>query len=258
MTAAPLSDDEAIRLRHGSSAERAHLQALAEDDPALAAQLADWNRQDAALQALYAPVADEPVPQRLRAALVPAPRHLPRHLPSRLPWRAAAAVALLALGFAGGWGMAQQARPVAPGLAQAALASYATYAVEERHPVEVAADDEAHLVQWLSKRLGTKIRPPDLGAEGFRLIGGRLLPGDAAPAGLLMYEDDLGRRLALYVTRSRGGPETDLAFAEARDAGGAQAFWWVEGDLACALAGDLPRDTLRRLALAAYHGLTEA
>jgi len=45
-----------------------------------------------------------------------------------------------------------------------------------------------------------------------------------------------------------------MAFAEEP---GAQAFWWIDGNLGCALAGDLPRDQLRRLAISAYHGLTE-
>ena len=45
-----------------------------------------------------------------------------------------------------------------------------------------------------------------------------------------------------------------LAFAEVP---GAQAFWWIDRGLGCALVGDLPRDTLRRLALQAYHDLTE-
>ena len=116
------------------------------------------------------------------------------------------------------------------------------------------AEDEAHLVKWLSKRLGTPIRPPDLSPDGFRLIGGRLLPGETSPAALLMYEDVLGRRLALYVTRREGG-ETELAFAEEP---GRRAFWWIEEGLGCALVGDLPRDALRRLAISAYHGLTEA
>lgn len=248
-----ISSEEAQALRHGTAAERSRLAALAAGDPGLEEDLADWDRQDAALRALYAPVAEEPLPDRLleavRAArLPPAPRH------GAALWRIAAAFALLALGFAAGWGGARLMPGTPAGVAQAAMAGYATYAVEVRHPVEVAADDEAHLVQWLSKRLGTPIRPPDLAGEGFTLIGGRLLPGDVSPAALLMYEDTLGRRLALYITRSEGA-QSELAFAEEP---GRQAFWWVEDGLGCALAGDLPRETLRRLAVAAYHGLTEA
>lgn len=252
-----ITTEEALRLRHGAAAERSRLAALAAGDPALADEIAGWDRQDAALRALYASVAEEPLPDRLLETLRAA-RQAPviaAARPAPALWRSAAAVALLALGFGAGWGGARLV-PAAtdPPLAQAAMASYATYSVEVRHPVEVAAADEAHLVQWLSKRLGTPIRPPDLAAEGFALIGGRLLPGDATPAALLMYEDDLGRRLALYITRSEGA-EQDLAFAEEP---GKQAFWWVENGLGCALAGDLPRETLRRLAVAAYHGLTEA
>jgi anti-sigma factor RsiW len=250
--------EEALRLRHGPEADQARLRALAETDAGLAALMADWDRQDAAMRALYAPVAEEPLPERLRAQIAAARRGAPGQETSRpaLPLRRlAAALALVALGFGAGWGGAwlMQA-PALPSLAAAAMASFATYAVEVRHPVEVAADDEAHLVQWLSNRLGTPFRPPDLSSGGFRLIGGRLLPGATSPAALLMYEDDLGRRLALYLTRS-DAMESDLAFAEEP---GRQAFWWVEGDLACALVGDLPKETLRRLAIAAYHDLTEA
>ena len=242
-----LSDEEALALRHGDAGAVARLAGHEQEDPELAARLEEWDRQDAALRTLYAPIADEPVPDRLRAALVPQDRAL-------WPLRIAAAVALVGFGFAAGWGVARLSPQGTVGLAQAALGSFATYAVEVAHPVEVPASDEAHLVRWLSKRIGQPILVPDLASEGFRLIGGRLVPGEGTPAGLLMYEDGLGRRLTLYVTRVEGA-ETDLAFAEAP---GAQAFWWIEGTLGCALVGDLPRDTLRRLAVRAYHDLTEA
>lgn len=242
-----LSDEDLLLLRHGDAADRATLASHAAGDGQVAAKLAEWDRQDAALRTLYAPVAEEPVPARLRAALHPQPAN------RAALWRIAAAAVLVGLGFAAGWGAARLQAPPGQSLAMAALGSYATYAVEVAHPVEVPASDEAHLVKWLSKRLGQPIRVPDLARDGFRLIGGRLVPGQVSPAGLLMYEDAMGRRLTIYVTRAEG-TETDLAFAEAP---GAQAFWWVDGGLGCALVGDLPRDTLRRLALQAYHDLTE-
>lgn len=249
--ASRITAEEALRLRHGSGADQARLAVLAVGDAALAGDLAEWDRQDAALRALYAPVADEPVPARLAETMAAA--RVVRPAPSPVFWRIAAALALVALGFLAGWSGARMLQPVGPALAQTAMASFATYAVEVAHPVEVGAEDEAHLVKWLSKRLGTPIRPPDLSDDGFRLIGGRLLPGETSPAALLMYEDEMGRRLALYLTR-REGAETELAFAEEP---GRRAFWWVEGSLGCALVGDLPRDALRRLAISAYHGLTE-
>lgn len=248
-----ITAEDVMRLRHGSASDQARLWDIAARDPGLAAELEDLDRQDAALRSLYLPVAEEPLPPRLLAVLDAARHARPVGTVETL-WRIAAVIALLGIGFAGGWlGARWMPDAPRPWLAEAAMGGYATYAVEARHPVEVPASDEPHLVQWLSKRLGAPLRPPDLGAEGFQLIGGRLLPGQVSPAALLMYEDDLGRRLALYVTRSDGG-ESELAFAE--DAG-RQAFWWVEDGLGCALAGDLPRETLRRLAVAAYHGLTE-
>ena len=241
--------EEALRLRHGSPQDQARLATLAAGDAALTEELAEWDRQDAALRALYAPVADEPVSARLTATVAAA--RVVR--PSPVLWRIAAALVLVALGFLAGWSGARMLQPAGPALAEVAMASFATYAVEVAHPVEVGAEDEAHLVKWLSRRLGTPIRPPDLSQDGFRLIGGRLLPGETSPAALLMYEDEMGRRLALYVTRREGG-ETELAFAEEP---GRRAFWWIEDGLGCALVGDLPRDTLRHLAISAYHGLTE-
>ena len=47
-------------------------------------------------------------------------------------------------------------------LRSAALVAYAVYAPEVRHPVEVAATQQEHLVQWLSKRLGRPLKVPDL------------------------------------------------------------------------------------------------
>ncbi len=242
-----LSDEDLLSLRHGDAAGRATLARHAAEDDQVAIRLAEWDRQDAALRTLYAPVAEEPVPERLLVALR---RQAPaQSLVLSSLWRIAAAVALVGVGFAGGWAFSRLGADSPDSLARAALTSYATYAVEVAHPVEVPASDEAHLVKWLSKRLGQPIRVPDLARDGWRLV-----PGQASPAGLLMYEDAMGRRLTIYVTRAEGA-ETDLAFAETQ---GAQAFWWIDGGLGCALVGDLPRDTLRRLALQAYHDLTEA
>jgi len=93
-----------------------------------------------------------------------------------------------------------------------ALEAYKLYVVEIRHPVEVPGSEEAHLVQWLSKRLGYEVRAPDLGRIGLKLIGGRLLPGGSgAGAALLMYEGPSGERFTIYCSRA-GTPETALNF----------------------------------------------
>lgn len=245
----PIDDEKLLRLRHGTPEARAHLDGLAGADPEVALRLAEWDRQDAALRSLYDGVAAEPLPERLRAALTP---------PARRPRAAsvAAAVAIFAVGAGAGWIGAQfpvQA-PAREELAAEALRAHATFVVEALHPVEVPASDEAHLVAWLSKRVGARIKTPDLEAVGFRLMGGRIVPDVRGAAAMMMYEDDTGRRVTLYVSSAPEDGETAFRFVRGDDA---QGFWWVDEGLGCALVGDLPRDLLRAIAVRAYEQLIE-
>jgi hypothetical protein len=61
-------------------------------------------------------------------------------------------------------------------LADQAIDAHQVYVTEVRHPVDVGSDQEAHLVAWLSKRLGQKLVATDLAKQGFELVGSRLLP----------------------------------------------------------------------------------
>ena len=78
-------------------------------------------------------------------------------------------VALFVVGAGTGW-FASRLRPNPQvrragdhdRLAQGAVAAYRTFVVEVAHPVEVGVAQEAHLLQWLSKRLGQKLEAPDL------------------------------------------------------------------------------------------------
>jgi len=197
-----------------------------------------------------------PLPDPLRAVLDAARAEDRRQVRRRMavPLRIAAAVALLAVGGAGGYVAARlDGAATAPArFAQNALSAYATYVVEVAHPVEVEAARADHLTQWLSKRLGHPIKAPDFAASGFRLMGGRLLPSDSGPAALFMYEDDLGRRVTLYVTPGAKGGETAFRFIES---GTTQSFYWIDGELSCAVTGDIPREVLRQIAVAAYDQL---
>jgi anti-sigma factor RsiW len=125
-----------------------------------------------------------------------------------------------------------------------------------RHPVEVTAAEEKHLVAWLSKRLDAPLRTPSLAAYGYQLLGGRLLPptraSDPAPLALLMYENAQGKRLSLLVKREANNAETSFRFSE--DAG-ARVFYWIDGPFGYALAGDLDRGELQTIARAVYQQL---
>ena len=172
--------------------------------------------------------------------------------------RAAASLLLgVAIGAAASWTFFEWNSPRSAAgdfgsLAKRAALAHATYAPEVRHPVEVGADQEPHLVAWLSKRLEAEVRVPKLAAEGFALVGGRLLPGEAPspgvplPAAQFMYENANGRRITLYVRKAGLHERADLRYA--REAG-VGIFHWIDGALAYALAsGDMGRGELRRLA----------
>ena len=101
------------------------------------------------------------------------------------------------------------------------------YAAEVRHAVEVDASQQEHLVRWLSKRLGTELKVPVLAAEGFELLGGRLLPGPEGPVAQFMYQDASGKRLTLYVN-ARSKSEGPTAFRFAKE-GNVSVFYWIDG-----------------------------
>jgi anti-sigma factor RsiW len=206
------------------------------------------------LRAAFAERAAEPIPARLCTARLMAER---RRRSRRRVARVAAAVALLAAGGIGGW-TARDFLPPLTSSASAVLASsvfddaiaaHRTFSVETRHPVEVGANEEAHLVQWLSKRLGHPLIVPDLGGLGFQLMGGRLLPADRGPAALFMYEDDKGTRLSCYYLVADIAGATEFKF---REQNGINAFYWIEDGLAYAITANVPRDRLLKIAEIVY------
>ena len=160
----------------------------------------------------------------------------------------------IAIGSVAGYALrgVKPADPAQPSLARNAAMAHVVYTPEVRHPVEVGADQEVHLLQWLSKRLGTPINAPHFGKEGFDLVGGRLLPGERGPVAQFMYQDRGGRRLTLYV---RGDPDNrDTAFRFAQE-GKVGVFYWLDGRLGYALSGEIPRAELPAMADSAYRQL---
>lgn len=222
-------------------------------DPAMAETVRVYRAQNEELRAQFGAIVDEPVPDRLK------PRRLAAGL-HRRRWTAAitASVAWLALGLAGGWlahgwlgvsGGADATRAVA----REAVSAHRVYVVEVRHPVEVFADEEEHLVKWVSKRLGYAVRRPDLTALGYRLVGGRLLPtADGNPAVQFMYEDSAGGRLTLYLSPNETGETTAFRY---REMNGVGVFIWLEEEMGFAISGEMPRDSLLRASTLVYDAL---
>ena len=193
--------------------------------PEEAERVRAYQAQKQALKISFKPALDEPLPERLQAlASPPAPVAVDaqkRPFLARWPLERIAAGLLVALvgGVAGWLGHAQyQAADrqvqLVPLPRQAAVA-HVVFSPDVRRPVEVSAEQEDQLVAWLSKRLGTPVRPPKLGAIGYELIGGRLLPGNSGPVAQFMYHDASGQRLTLYVTtENAANRDTGFRFAK--------------------------------------------
>jgi anti-sigma factor RsiW len=148
--------------------------------------------------------------------------------------------------------------PSVPDYVRDAAIAHAVYQPEQRHPVEVGADQADHLIQWLSKRLGQPLHAPVLRDYGWKLVGGRLLPAgdDAAPGAPLaraqfMYENETGERFTLYVSTGTRSPEAPVAFRLTRRVEAGQttrSLYWIDGTLAYALSGNFDEKRLRILA----------
>ncbi len=135
---------------------------------------------------------------------------------------------------------------------QAAIA-HAVYTPEVKHPVEVGADQQQHLVAWLSKRLGKQLRPPQLAKQGYELVGGRLLPGDSGPVAQFMYADASGQRLTLYVSSGqKQNRDTGFRFAQEGNVG---VFYWIDGSFGYALSAAVGKKELSQIANAVYEQL---
>jgi anti-sigma factor RsiW len=233
---------------------RADVAAWLAAHPDDAERIESYRRLAEELRSTYHGVLDEPVPERLERALRPAGAR-----------RVALLAGLVALGAAlggiAGWQLHDAWRPV-PGpiadtgaaMARRAAVAHAVYSPEVRYPVEVRADQEAHLMAWLSKRLGAPVRAPKLDAVGYSLMGGRLLPGENGPVAHFMYQSERGTRITLYV-RTEAAANQETAFRFAKE-GNVRVFYWMDRKLGYALSSaDISKEDLFKVANVVYQQL---
>lgn len=249
--------------------QRAEVEAWLREHPEDAARVRLWAADAEALRARLGAVLAEPVPQALAQV---AWRKAPATLPAVRWQRWAAGLAVFVLGGTVGAGLMWRLQPTLPALARAgepawvqrAAVAHTVYVPEVRHAVEVKAQEE-HLSRWLTRRLNVPVKLFDLRAQGFELVGGRLLPDAAGPSAQLMYQalpvagataaDAKPVRVTVYLRKP--DTNTPAAFRYERQ-GELGLFYWVEGESveggACgyALVGTLPREKLLALAEAIY------
>ncbi len=240
---------------------------LAEDEEA-ARRVDAYRAQNAALHSLF----DSILNDRLDGRLAEAGERLGKRLDAnaaRRPWwsqpgwqRLAASVAFIAIGLGAGWLGRGQVVP-APTLTQApvqptlqAFADEATQAhtfyANSRFEVEMGADNQDALNNWLSERLGRPVFGPDLASIGYRLIGGRSLPAEGGAVAQYMYETGGGNRLTLFVGTPQANQQAAFSFVKH---GEIASFYWAEGALSYALAGRFDRDQLMQVAQTVHQKL---
>jgi anti-sigma factor RsiW len=268
----PLTEDQIHALVDGQHAtdELAALQARLAQEPDAQATVRKWQQQRNVLRGLYQDVLDEPLPSSLRAAAQQT-ASAQQEINQWWRWGGMAAGVLLAFGV--GWfsqiawhsDWQSQSSTIALAKARAeqdfvrqAGFAHVVYSPEIRHPVEVTAAEQAHLVQWLSKRIGKPLKVPNLAAEGYDLVGGRLLPGEAGARAQFMFQNAAGIRITLYL----GAVDKLPGSAEARETGfhfapdgPIPSFYWIDQGFGYALSGPVSRAALMQLAQQVYQQL---
>lgn len=190
-------------------AEARAVETALENDPALQAEMEALMAADAMAQDAFVDMLAEPVPAALAATVRDATEARQANIasPPAMGWVAAACV-LFALGIGGVGGYmtgAAQNAPVA-GAAPGWLADIAdyhrVYAGQQRHLVEVGAEEADHIRTWLSNNVGAPVPTPDLTAHGLTFRGARLLVAAGKPVAQLMYTDAGGGVVALCLIQT--------------------------------------------------------
>jgi anti-sigma factor RsiW len=221
-----------------------------ENDPALAARMAAFERDKAALKAAFDPVAGAALPaawlRRIEAAVErPSAQVLTfpsRRRPVLVAW-AIAACLLLAVGLG-----VMRLRLQAPedGLLAEALAARGGSLVAAAHYDLAALPDAEAQRALLTKATGLPVRAPDLHRQGWHLAAIDTYQHAAA----LRYANAHGQSLFVFVRRSAGVPRFDILKRQAD-----RICVWQDEVVAAVMMGDMSAGQMMRVAGAAYASL---
>jgi anti-sigma factor RsiW len=238
------------------AAERAEVESLISANLDARRVVDGIRRQKAALKVAYDSVLSEPVPDSVLCSVKSSGQRQ-----TASGWKTvaiAASVGAVVIGTTIGWISntmwrgPDSAVAFAEAFQDRAINAHIVFASDFSRPVEMGAADKMRFNTWLEKRTGAKFSVPDLTANGYALLGGRLLGEDGEPAGLLMYEDiKTKQRLSIYFAKGDGKSNTPMLF---HYRGSMMACYWAEPDLVYALAGEQPAKVMVPLAEAAHDG----
>ncbi len=150
-------------------------------------------------------------------------------------WRVAASIVVaLLVGAGGGW-MAH--RPERPNgvtvLAREALAAH-----------QLVAPGGVQAVDWPDTGLAGRVVAPDLSGAGYVVQGRQAVVTDEGVALLVLYRNDAGERISLFVRPMRNRAMT----APMQAVGGAPGWAWATDGMGISLISSTPTPALRDLA----------
>jgi anti-sigma factor RsiW len=206
------------------------------EQPALAREVARLRADKLLLKQVYGPLADQPVPDSLRA---PFRRHRARHRATQFGAAAALAAGLaLAVWFGPGlWGGDKVVK-------EALAARNGGGAVTRQVALEGAEPDQRDAV--ISAALSVPVKVPDLGRSGYTLAGVTLY-GQAAQ---LSYRDAAGKLFTIYLRHSLGPDRFDL-----HQEGKTEVCVWQNAELAVAMIGEMTAKEMLKVASSSYADL---
>jgi anti-sigma factor RsiW len=208
-----------------------HLQA----NPELRRRIDGWRQEAEGLRSALAFKQHEPVPSSL---------HLGRLMEQRAarqrrgwfssPWRvapwcvAAGMLLMLGLGAGAGWtARGSQRMGEVTRLGMEAAAAHSVFTADPTHPIEIGPENRAELVAWIGRKLHRTVGVPDLSAQGYRLIGGRVLSTMIGPAAMLVYDNDQGGRITVFVQPMR----SDVAPMQPVSSGAVNGYAWIDAHM---------------------------
>lgn len=235
---APVVEDDLHAFVDGAldAARRKAVQDHLDRDPEAAAMVARFAAQRQLLRSAFAPIVDEPVPERLRLQTLLAQRREP----PAWRWRMAAAVLVaLGAGTLGGWQVRDRWEPSGGivALAGEARSSYLAYASDTAADPAIVGDregDRERLLRLVSDKLQRPVEIPDLSAAGYRYAGGRLVATVHGAAGLFFYERADGTRMAVMLRPMAVEKEAPMMAQSQGEVGG---FTWAMSGLGYSVVG---------------------
>ncbi len=163
----------------------------------------------------------------------------------------AAAVALLAIGFTSGqlveFPSPQKPKNYAGTWIYRAVGAHKVYSGDAKRPVEIPADRPEDLLNWVSNRMGARVRDVRLDGFGYTYLGGRLATDGLQPAGQLLYSGGDNRKVTIFVRRGSGNKSASTRMVEID---GIKAVFWSMDDLDYAVIGEVSKSELFSIARA--------